>query len=430
MHILIIGGGGREHALAWKAAQSELVKRVSVAPGNAGTALEAKCGNVQIEVEDQDALLKFAIDEGVSLTIVGPEGPLVAGIVDKFQAAGLQIFGPRKAASQLEGSKDFSKAFMLRHDIPTAGYATFTELEPALVYLQHHGAPVVIKADGLAAGKGVTVATTLEQAEQAVRDCLQGNVFGDAGHRVVIEEMLVGEEISFICMVDGRNILPLASSQDHKHRDEGDSGPNTGGMGAYSPAPIVDDALHRRIMTEVIEPTVSGLVAEGMPFTGFLFAGLMISAQGAPSVIEYNCRLGDPETQPILMRLKTDLISLCLVAVAGQLSGQSAQWDSRSALSVVLAAGGYPFDYAKGEVIEGLSIVSEDARVFHAGTRFVDHKVLTHGGRVLSVCALGKSVHEAQQRAYHLADQIHWPDCYMRRDIGHKAVAREAAEKT
>ena len=423
-------GGGREHALAWKAAQSDLVDRVSVAPGNAGTALEAKCSNIPIEVEDIDALIHFAKKEKADLTIVGPEGPLVAGISDKFQAENLKVFGPRKAASQLEGSKDFSKAFMLRHEIPTAGYATFTELNPALTYLQQHGAPVVIKADGLAAGKGVTVAATLEQAEQAVRDCLQGNVFGDAGHRVVIEEMLVGEEISFICMVDGKDILPLASSQDHKHRDEGDRGPNTGGMGAYSPAPLVDELLHQRIMTQIIKPTVEGMVTEDMPFTGFLFAGLMISPQGVPSVIEFNCRLGDPETQPILMRLKTDLIRLCLDAVEGQLGNHTAQWDSHSALAVVLAAGGYPYAYEKGEVIEGFSNTSEGARVFHAGTRLEDDKVLTHGGRVLSVCALGESVLEAQQRAYALANQIQWPGCYMRRDIGHKAVTRELAKNS
>ncbi len=425
MHILIIGGGGREHAMAWKAAQSESVRRVSVAPGNAGTALEDKCENVTIDAENLEALQQFALTEEVDLTIVGPEAPLVAGIVNQFQAEGLKVFGPTREAAQLEGSKDFSKAFMKRHGIPTAGYASFTNLNDALAYVDSHGVPLVIKADGLAAGKGVTVADTVEQAQQAVRDCLEGGVFGDAGRRVVIEDLLIGEEISFICMVDGQNILPLASSQDHKARDEGDSGPNTGGMGAYSPAPLVDDALHQRIMAQVIEPAVSGLAQDGMPFCGFLYAGLMVHADGTPNVMEFNCRFGDPETQPILMRLRTDFISLCLDAVTGQLGAHQVEWDSRSALGVVMAAGGYPFDYRKGDVIEGLSGQDADCKVFHAGTRIEDGLVLTHGGRVLCVCALGNSVVEAQQQAYARADQIHWPDCYLRRDIGHRAVARE-----
>ena len=430
MHILIIGGGGREHALAWKVAQSERVRRVSVAPGNAGTAGEAKCCNVPIDAEDQESLLRFAREQLVDLTVVGPEAPLVAGIVDRFQAAGLAIFGPTRGAAQLEGSKEFSKAFMVRHGIPTAGYADFTDLNEALLYIETHGAPLVIKADGLAAGKGVTVAHSLEQARQAVRDCLEGNVFGDAGRRVVIEDMLYGEEVSFICMVDGRNILPLASSQDHKQRDEGDIGPNTGGMGAYSPAPLVDAALHQRIMSQVIEPTVAGMAAEGVPFCGFLYAGLMVSAAGVPSVVEFNCRGGDPETQPILMRLKTDLVTLCLDAVAGQLGEHAAEWDPRCALGVVLAAGGYPFAYRKGDPIEGLSENTGSTRVFHAGTRLDDHRVLTNGGRVLCVCALGDNVREAQQRAYARADTINWPGCYLRRDIGHRAAAREIAADT
>ncbi len=430
MHILIIGGGGREHALAWKTAQSKRVQRVSVAPGNAGTALEDKCANVPIGAEDQEALLRFARDQQVDLTIVGPEAPLVAGIVDRFQAAGLKIFGPSRAAAQLEGSKEFSKAFMRRHGIPSAAYTSFIDLNEALRYLESHGAPLVIKADGLAAGKGVTVARTLEHARQAVRDCLQDNVFGEAGRRVVIEDMLIGEEISFICMVDGANILPLASSQDHKHRDEGDSGPNTGGMGAYSPAPLVDAALHQRIMTQVIEPAVAGLAAEGMPFRGFLYAGLMVSADGTPNVMEFNCRFGDPETQPVLMRLQSDFITLCLDALAGRLGSHGAQWDSRSALGVVLAAGGYPLAYRKGDPIAGLAGDSDDIRVFHAGTRLDGDQVLTNGGRVLCVCALGDSVREAQRRAYARAAQIDWPDCYLRRDIGHRAVAREIAAGT
>jgi len=430
MHILIIGGGGREHALAWKSAQSDRVSRVSVAPGNAGTALEAKCCNAAISADDVNGLLQFAQDQAVDLTIVGPEGPLVAGIVDKFQALGLSIFGPSQAAAQMEGSKDFSKAFMLRHGIPTAAYASFTDLNAALEHLHMRGAPLVIKADGLAAGKGVTVAQTLQVAEQAVRDCLQGNAFGDAGHRVVIEELLRGEEISFICMVDGEHILPLASSQDHKARDEGDAGPNTGGMGAYSPAPLVDQVLHQRIMAEVIEPAVAGLAAEGMPFCGFLYAGLMVSADGTPNVMEFNCRCGDPETQPILLRLKTDLVGLCMDALAGDLGRQSAQWDPRCALGVVLAAGGYPFDYRKGDKIEGLGETTADTKVFHAGTCLDGDQILTHGGRVLCVCALGDNVRGAQQQAYARADQIHWPDCYRRRDIGHLAVAREIDAKT
>ena len=426
MHILIIGGGGREHALAWKAAQSARVSRVSVAPGNAGTALEPNCHNVEIGAGDLDALLKFARDQPVDLTIVGPEAPLVAGIVDRFQGAGLKIFGPRAAAAQLEGSKDFSKAFMLRHGIPTAGYASFTDCDAALDYVRRHGAPLVIKADGLAAGKGVSVAYDLETAEGALRDCLEGSVFGEAGRRVVVEDLLPGEEISFICMVDGQHILPLASSQDHKARDAGDHGPNTGGMGAYSPAPLVDAALHQRILSQVMEPAVAGLAAEGMPFCGFLYAGLMVSDEGTPNVMEFNCRFGDPETQPLLMRLKTDLITLCLDALAGTLGAHQAEWDPRSALAVVMAAGGYPFDYRRGDSIEGLAGVGADAltRVFHAGTRLEGRQVLTNGGRVLSVCALGDTILEAQQRAYARADQIHWPGCFMRRDIGHRALAR------
>lgn len=364
MKVLVIGGGGREHALAWKAAQSSDVEKVYVAPGNAGTAREPNLENIAIGVEDIDALLNFAKDNDIALTIVGPEAPLVIGLVDAFNAAGLRCFGPTKGAAQLEGSKAFTKDFLARHNIPTGSYGNFTEVDEALTYVREQGAPIVIKADGLAAGKGVIVAMTLEEAEAAVRDMLAGNAFGEAGHRVVVEEFLDGEEASFICMVDGKNILPLATSQDHKRVGEGDTGPNTGGMGAYSPAPVVTPEIHTRIMAEVIEPTVAGMAAEGNPYTGFLYAGLMIDNSGAPKVIEYNCRFGDPETQPILMRLKSDLVSLCNAALDGQLEQTIAQWDTRAAMGVVLAAGGYPGSYDKGQVISGLDVAdTEDSKV-------------------------------------------------------------------
>ena len=426
MKLLVIGSGGREHALAWKAAQSPTVEKVFVAPGNAGTATEAKLENIAISVEDIDALVNFARNNAIALTIVGPEAPLVIGVTNAFAAAGLRCFGPTKNAAQLEGSKAFTKDFLARHNIPTADYQNFTEIEPALAYLQKKGTPIVVKADGLAAGKGVIVAMTLEEAAAAVKDMLAGNAFGDAGHRVIIEEFLDGEEASFICMVDGKNILPMATSQDHKRVGEADSGPNTGGMGAYSPAPVVTPEIHDRIMREVIEPTVAGMAAEGSPYTGFLYAGLMIDSSGTAKVIEYNCRFGDPETQPILMRLKSDLVELCNLALDGKLDQASVEWDERAALGVVLAAGGYPGDYKKGDVINGLAGAdSTDAKIFHAGTAAKDGQVVTAGGRVLCAAALGNSVSEAQTKAYALADKISWDGMFMRRDIGYRAIARE-----
>jgi phosphoribosylamine--glycine ligase len=426
MNILIIGGGGREHALAWKVAQSPQVSRVFVAPGNAGTAQEPGMENVAIDAADIDALLAFAQQQDVGLTIVGPEVPLVAGVVDRFSAAGLRCFGPTQAAARLEGSKSFSKDFLARHGIPTAAYATFTDSTAAADYIRRQGAPIVVKADGLAAGKGVILAQTEAEAIAAVDDMLAGNVFGEAGHRVVIEEFLQGEEASFIVMVDGEHCLPLATSQDHKARDNGDTGPNTGGMGAYSPAPVVTPAIHDRVMQEVILPTVRGLAAEGSPFTGFLYAGLMIAADGTPKVLEYNVRFGDPETQPIMLRLRSDLVALCLAALDGCLDKVTAEWDARASLGVVLAAGGYPDAYRKGDVIEGLPAADETAcKVFHAGTTTSGDTVLTSGGRVLCVCALGDTIAAAQQQAYACAGRIHWPDVYYRTDIGYRAIARE-----
>jgi len=428
MNILIIGSGGREHALAWKAARSPLADRVYVAPGNAGTAREPKVENVAIDADAIDRLVAFAREHDVGLTIVGPEAPLVLGVVDAFRAAGLRCFGPTRGAAQLEGSKAFTKDFLARHGIPTAGYATFTAVDPALAYLRERGAPIVVKADGLAAGKGVIVAQTLAEAEAAVRDMLAGNAFGAAGHRVVIEEFLDGEEASFIVMADGAHVLPMATSQDHKRVGDGDTGPNTGGMGAYSPAPVVTPAVHQRVMDEVILPTVRGMAAEGLPYTGFLYAGLMIMPDGTPKVIEYNCRFGDPETQPILLRLRSDLVAHCLAALNGRLDAEHADWDPRAALGVVLAAGGYPGNYRKGDPIGGLDgLDCADAKVFHAGTAERDGRVVTNGGRVLCATALGTSVGEAQQRAYALVDRIHWEGLACRRDIGYRAVARERA---
>lgn len=427
MKVLIVGGGGREHALAWKVAQSERVDKVLVAPGNAGTAGEPKVRNVEIGAEDIPALLAFATAEAVDLTIVGPEAPLVAGIVDTFQAAGLKIFGPRKAAAQLEGSKAFSKAFLARHRIPTADYQAFTEVDPAIAYIKEKGAPIVVKADGLAAGKGVILARTEAEAVAAVEDMLAGNAFGEAGHRVVIEEFLQGEEASFIVMVDGRNVLPMASSQDHKARDDGDQGPNTGGMGAYSPAPVVTPAMHDRIMQEVILPTVLGMAEDGVPYTGFLYAGLMIGPDGVPKVLEFNCRFGDPETQPIMLRLRSDLVTHCLAALEGRLDEERADWDSRASLGVVMAAGGYPGGYRKGDVISGLEDDSvADTKVFHAGTKTGGSTVVTHGGRVLCITALGESVAAAQAKAYERVARIDWNGAFYRTDIGYRAIARDA----
>ncbi|WP_337915075.1 phosphoribosylamine--glycine ligase [Vibrio cholerae] len=429
MQVLIIGSGGREHALAWKVAQNPQVDTIYVAPGNAGTALEHKVQNVNIGITDIPALVAFAQDKAIELTIVGPEAPLVIGVVDAFRAAGLPIFGPTQGAAQLEGSKAFTKDFLARHNIPTAAYANFTEIEPALAYVREKGAPIVVKADGLAAGKGVIVAMTLQEAEDAIQDMLAGNAFGSAGSRVVVEEFLDGEEASFIVMVDGENVLPMATSQDHKRVGDADTGPNTGGMGAYSPAPVVTQDVHDRVMREVIYPTVRGMAAEGNTYTGFLYAGLMIDSNGAPKVIEYNCRFGDPETQPIMMRLQSDLVELCQAAIAGKLDQVESKWDPRASIGVVLAAGGYPGDYAKGEVISGLPTQeSAGQKVFHAGTETQGDQVVTNGGRVLCATALGNTVLEAQQRAYQLADQIHWNGMFCRRDIGYRAIAREQAK--
>ena len=428
MNVLIIGSGGREHALAWKVAQDPRIEKVFVAPGNAGTATEAKCENVDIDVLALEQLADFAA-ANVSLTIVGPEVPLVTGVVDLFRSRNLRCFGPTKGAAQLEGSKAFTKDFLARHNIPTADYQNFTEVEPALAYLQEVGAPIVIKADGLAAGKGVIVAMTLQEAEDAVRDMLAGNAFGEAGSRVVIEEFLDGEEASFIVMVDGKNVLPMATSQDHKRVGDADTGPNTGGMGAYSPAPVVTAEVHQRVMDLVIWPTVNGMAAEGNVYTGFLYAGLMIDKAGNPKVIEFNCRFGDPETQPIMLRLQSSLVLLIEAAFAEALDKVEAQWDPRPSLGVVLAAGGYPADYAKGDVINGLDQAAAlPGKVFHAGTALKDGQIVTSGGRVLCATAMGDSVSQAQQQAYALAKQIDWNGCFYRNDIGYRAIARERGE--
>ena len=422
----MIGGGGREHALAWKAAQSAQVSKVFVAPGNAGTATETKLENVAINVNEIDKLVDFAQKNNIALTIVGPEQPLVEGVVDAFQAKGLKIFGPSAKAAQLEGSKAFTKDFLARHQIPTGYYQTFTEISPAIDYVREQGAPIVIKADGLAAGKGVIVALTLTEAEDAIKDMLAGNAFGDAGHRVVIEEFLDGEEASFIVMVDGKNVLSFATSQDHKRAYDGDKGPNTGGMGAYSPAPVVSDEIHQRIINEVIMPTVEGMAKEDAPYSGFLYAGLMIDSSGTPKVIEYNCRFGDPETQPIMMRLQSDLVELCLLACEGKLDQASISFDPRPAVGVVLAAGGYPNAYAKGEIISGLETNSlSDRKIFHAGTKLQGENVVTAGGRVLCATALGNTVTAAQQAAYELVTEISWQDMFNRTDIAYRAIARE-----
>ncbi len=428
MNILIIGSGGREHALAWKAAQSPLAERIFVAPGNAGTALEPKLENIPLGVDAIDELIAFAQENDIGLTIVGPEVPLVIGVVDAFTAAGLNCFGPTRGAAQLEGSKTFTKDFLARHNIPTGEYQAFTEVEPALAYIAEKGAPIVVKADGLAAGKGVIVAMTEAEAKAAVSDMLAGNAFGEAGHRVVIEEFLEGEEASFIVMADGKHVLPMATSQDHKRVGDGDTGLNTGGMGAYSPAPVVDERIYQRIMDEVILPTVAGMAKEGLPYTGFLYAGLMIAADGTPKVIEYNCRFGDPETQPIMMRMQSDLVAHCLAAIEGRLDTETTAWDPRVSLGVVLAAGGYPGSYTGGDAISGLpETETEGEKVFHAGTAEKAGQVVTAGGRVLCATALGDTVAQAQRKAYELARRIHWDRLYYRTDIGYRAVAREEA---
>ncbi|GLQ48361.1 phosphoribosylamine--glycine ligase [Dyella lipolytica] len=426
MKVLVIGNGGREHALAWKLKQSPRVSEVIVAPGNAGTAHERGVRNADVPASDIDGLLKLAKAEKIGLTVVGPEVPLVAGVVDKFRAAGLRIFGPRAIAAQLEGSKAFAKDFLLRHNIPTARYAVFTELTKALAYVREHGAPIVIKADGLAAGKGVVVALTLPDAELALHDMLGAHAFGDASARVVIEEFLDGEEASYIVMSDGSHALPMASSQDHKRRDDNDLGPNTGGMGAYSPAPVVTPDVEKRILKEVIEPTLRGMASEGAPFMGFLYAGLMIDKNGAPKVIEFNVRFGDPETQPIMLRLKSDLVELIEAALDGELHHTHAQWDARPSIGVVMAASGYPAKVKSGDVIEGLDAdVGHDVKVFHAGTKLDVHgRAITAGGRVLTVCALGKDIAAAREHAYHAVSKIHFDGAYCRRDIAYRALRR------
>ena len=426
MKILIIGGGGREHALAWKCAQSPRAERVYVAPGNAGTAEEAKVENVAIPAGDLDGLLGFASGRGIDLTIVGPEGPLVDGIVDRFHEAGLACFGPSREAAQLEGSKSYCKDFLKRHGIPTAAYAAFSDPAEAKSYIRAQGAPVVVKADGLAAGKGVVVAATEAEALDAVDAMLSGNRFGEAGHRVVVEEFLAGEEASFIVMTDGEHILPMATSQDHKARDRGDRGPNTGGMGAYSPAPVIDGGMHERIMNEIIRPTVAGMRADGTPYRGFLYAGLMISGDGRIDVLEYNCRFGDPETQPIMMRLQSDLVDLCRRAEGGSLRGALIDWDERVALGIVLASRGYPESAGKGDVISGIPAASGEVKVFHAGTTRQDGRLVTAGGRVLCVTALGRDVREAQGRALAAAAGIRYDGMFYRDDIGYRALARES----
>ena len=427
MKLLIIGAGGREHALAWKLAQSKRVTEVLVASGNAGTATEAKCRNIDVKATDIDGLLALVRSENVALTVVGPEGPLVAGVVDRFRTEGLRIFGPTAAAAQLEGSKAFAKDFLARHGIPTAYYSVHTEVDAALAYIREKGAPIVVKADGLAAGKGVIVAMTLAEAEDAVRDMLSGNAFGSAGARVVIEEFLDGEEASFISMVDGVTALPMATSQDHKRVGDGDTGPNTGGMGAYSPAPVVTPDVHARVMRDVVEPTVRGMAADGIPFTGFLYAGLMIDAAGMPKVIEFNVRFGDPETQPVMLRLDSDLLDLVEAAIDGRLHAVEARWNPRPSLGVVMAAKHYPETPTVGDVIHGLAESQlTDTKIFHAGTGFnADGTIVTSGGRVLCVCALGTSVASAQQTAYAAMAEITWEGEFHRHDIGWRAIARE-----
>jgi len=428
MKVLVVGSGGREHALAWKLIQSRNVDEVLVAPGNAGTAQEPKVRNVPVDPNDLEGLVTLARKEGVGFTLVGPEGPLVAGITDLFRRNNMPCFGPSQAAAQLEGSKHFSKEFLIRYDIPTAAFESFTDVDLAVAYIRAQGAPIVVKADGLAAGKGVVVAQSEAQAIAAVEDMLSGNAFGEAGAKVVIEEFLEGEEASFICLCDGKTAVPFASSQDHKARDDGDRGPNTGGMGAYSPAPVIDETVHARVMAQVIEPTLAGMAADGIPYTGFLYAGLMITADGTPKVIEFNCRFGDPEAQPVMMRLQSDLLSACQAALAGELEHYQLAFDQRTALGVVMAAGGYPGAYAKGEVISGLEADIKDTKIFHAGTELRDEQVVTNGGRVLCVVGLGDSVAEAQACAYQRVNLVDWRDRYFRTDIGHRAVDRSSTD--
>ncbi len=425
MKVLVIGSGGREHALAWKLSKSNIVTNVFVAPGNGGTEIEELIQNIDIDANDIETLSAFAKKEGVDLTIVGPEDPLVDGITDKFQEEGLLCFGPSKDAARLEGSKEFMKDFLIRHNIPTASYETFTDSKKAISYIKEQGCPIVIKADGLAAGKGVTVAFNTDQAIEAVNQSLESKTFGEAGSKIVVEEYLEGEEASFIVLTDGNTVIPFASSQDHKARDEGDLGPNTGGMGAYSPAPVVTRPIHEKILKEVIHPTVEGLKSEGSNYCGFLYAGIMVDANAQIKVLEFNCRFGDPETQPIMMRLKTDLAQLCLKACKKELSNEKLDWDERKSLGVVMASGGYPFAYEKGNVIEGITEESEDLKVFHAGTIYEEGNIKSSGGRVLCVTALDDSVSLAQKKAYDAISSITWKDCFYRNDIGYRAIERE-----
>ncbi|MDH5737393.1 MAG: phosphoribosylamine--glycine ligase [Gammaproteobacteria bacterium] len=429
MKVMITGSGGREHALAWRVARSEGVEKVYVLPGNAGTARDVGIENIAIDVMNFDAQIQFALDHAVDLTIIGPEAPLVAGVVDRFQAAGLKVLGPDSHSAQLEGSKKFTKDFLKRHGIPTAAYESFTDSEAAKSFVGKTGVPIVIKADGLAAGKGVVIAYSLEEAESTIDQMLSGNAFGEAGSRIVIEEFLEGEEASFIVIADGVNVVPFASSQDHKAIHDGDKGSNTGGMGAYSPAPVVTPEMHQRIMDQVILPTIKGMSDEGMPYTGFLYAGLMITNDGVPKVIEFNCRFGDPETQPVMFRLQSDLVALCQAALEGRLAGYSITFDPRPAVTVVMAAGGYPEQYRKGDAISGLEgLDTETGKVFHAGTDLRDGSVITNGGRVLGVTSLGDSVKDAQSRAYEMVKSISWQDAYYRTDIGYRAIDRESAQ--
>lgn len=428
MKVLVIGSGGREHALAWKLAQSAGVTEVLVAPGNAGTAREPGIRNVAIDPGDFDALIALAQTEDIGFTMVGPEQPLVDGIVDRFSIAGLRCFGPSRGAAQLEGSKAFTKEFLARYDVPTGAYETFSDPARASEYVRQQGAPIVIKADGLAAGKGVVVAQTEAEALAAIEDMLSGNAFGDAGSRVVVEEFLAGEEASFICLCDGTHAVPFASSQDHKARDDGDRGPNTGGMGAYSPAPVIDADMHAQVMEKVIQPTLEGMARDGVPYTGFLYAGLMITPEGEAKVIEFNCRFGDPEAEPIMMRLQSDLLAICQAAIDGELDGVALEFDSRVALGVVMAAGGYPLDYAKGDVITGLEKQLVDTKTFHAGTRLEGDDVVSNGGRVLCVVGMGANVTNAQARAYQQIEILGWRDRFYRKDIGYRAIAREAGD--
>ncbi|NKC00836.1 MAG: phosphoribosylamine--glycine ligase [Pseudomonadales bacterium] len=426
MKVLVIGSGGREHALAWKLGQSAGVSEVLVAPGNAGIDLDEGLRCIDIDVLDFDGLIKLAKKEDIGFTMVGPEIPLVAGVVDRFQAEGLACFGPSEGAAQLEGSKTFTKEFLARYDIPTGAYETFTNADKAIAYIEAQGAPIVVKADGLAAGKGVVVAQTVAEATAAVQDMLSGNAFGDAGARVVVEEFLPGEEASFICICDGKTALPFASSQDHKARDDGDRGPNTGGMGAYTPAPVIDDEMHAKVMEQVIEPTLAGMARDGVPYTGFLYAGLMITPQGQPKVIEFNCRFGDPECQPIMMRMESDLLEVCQAALTGELASTDLAFDPKVALGVVMAAGGYPLDYAKGDPITGLDKELVDTKIFHAGTSRDGDDIVTNGGRVLCVVGVGSSVTTAQARAYERVDLVGWRNRYFRKDIGYRAIERES----